>query len=277
MTHEFIKDKWYNNNKVIYQIIKYTLNRELALLSPKWSSKHLALRYLKCHNIQHFKAIREWIGEIRNKSDFNYYYSVARYKNGIYDQSFNHLKRKKINMEWKADALKNTQGYNLFIDIDLSSHNKQEISTGVESVQSIHKELNKYRIRHDIVFSGQGFHIKVNEMQMPKLSPFPDKPNNMYNQCFKIAQYFHDNHTEMVDLVIYDSMRLCKLPFSLALFKELPLVVTPLDDKMLNNFSLDMVTPENILLNYDFKTPKTFNNTCVSIDYMSKFIKDKIN
>lgn len=120
-----------------------------------------------------------------------------------------------------------------------------------------------------------GFHIIIEHKFLPKLPFDPDEDKNIYRFCRAFAKYFFDNVTELVDLKIYDSRRVCKIPYSLALFKDMILVCKPLTEKELLDFNLEIVQPENICLNKDFTEQQTFNKSDVSDNQVRKFIEDK--
>ena len=86
--------KWYFIPKVKFNIIKYTKNRETALISH---DKAITLRMLKIHSVQHIDFHLKSLNWFKNK--WNMYYSLAEYKEGIPNQNFNLAKRD--NSEWK--------------------------------------------------------------------------------------------------------------------------------------------------------------------------------
>ena len=80
------------------------------------------------------------------------------------------------------------------------------------------KLLDTWNVPYSLIFSGCGFHIIIpyEYFKNYKYSFNPKEPNNIYKQFHKIAKYFYDMYSEMVDLGIYDSKRLCKIPYTLS-------------------------------------------------------------
>ncbi len=232
--------KWYFIPKIKFNIIKYTRNRETALITH---NKKITLRMLKIHNVQHVDFHLKALNWFKNR--WNMYYSLAEYRNGIPNQKFNLNKRD--NSEWKKSHYKSMIGFDLLIDIDASDHS--EIEHAKTSALNIGQRLMDYEIPFDIRFSGMGFHLVV------PYSYFADRnysfnvedDNSIYAAYSMIAKSIHDEYSSMVDTNLNDPRRLCKLPYSLAIYENNIYMCCPLSYHELINFELDQFTPKNAL------------------------------
>lgn len=233
--------KWYFIPKVKFNIIKYTKNRESALISTL--NNFITLRMLKIHNVQHIDFHLKAINWYKNK--WNFYYSLAEYENGIPNQKFN--LRKRDNSDWKENHWKEMVAYDFLIDIDASDHS--EINHAQISALNVVERLSRHKIPFSIRFSGCGFHIVI------PYSYFKDKnysflhgsDDSIYPVYKSIAGIFNNEVSEMVDTKIYDHRRLIKVPYSLALYKDDIYVCMPISIEKLKNFNLSDYLPKNAI------------------------------
>jgi hypothetical protein len=139
-------------------------------------------------------------------------------------------------------------GYDFLIDVDAGDF--EDIDGAYQSTREIISFFDFKDIPYEIRFSGKGFHLiiphnyfslfNVNYTIMFNLK----EEKNVYQLYSKIAKKLSDRFSEMIDLKIYDSRRVCKIPFSLALYKERIYVCYPFttieefDDFRLINFEL---------------------------------------
>jgi len=231
--------KWYFLAPVKFEIIKYTKDRESALIT--WD-KQMAIRMLKIHSVQHIDVYLKAWDWYRNK--WNIYSTLARYENGIPNQTLKLYARD--NTEWKQNHFKEMVAYDLLIDIDASNHS--EISMAADSAALVCERFDKYNIPYTLLFSGCGFHVKV------PYSFFSDKKysfdrkstNNIYSVYSAIAKRLNDEYSEMIDINLNDSRRLCKVPYSLAIYKNYIYVCCPIDKKELKHFDISSMLPENV-------------------------------
>ena len=89
---------WYRLASVKFGLIQFLFNREFILLVPYYMNEirqRRSVRNLRCHSVQHLDYILNQMMKIeRKKNIFNFYYSIAKYKNGIPKFSPNLAKRK---------------------------------------------------------------------------------------------------------------------------------------------------------------------------------------
>lgn len=235
---------WYFNPKIKFKIIQYTRNRETALLG--WSrskQRQVPLRMLKIHSVQHIdfhlKAIN-W-----SKVRWNMYYSLAEYKNGIPNQKFNLAARD--HTEWNENHYKEMIGYDYLIDIDATDHFEMEHAK--RSALNVASLLMDHDIPHEIRFSGCGFHIVVPYYYFAPFNRSFEHGNkdSIYYMYSLISRKLNKEMSEMIDIKINDARRLCKLPYSLALYNNKMFVCMPLSMEKLKNFELYDYTPNEVL------------------------------
>jgi len=254
---------WYWKPSVKFELIRTLRNRELALLNPNWlTAEHPELRkqnvrMLRCHSVQHFDFILKSLNVYVMKKTYNFYYTLAKYINGIPYQTMD-LKNRD-NEEWKnTKHFEEMIGYDFLIDIDAREEN--EMNDAYESAGILKKEFDILSVPYELRFSGFGFHFIIPAIYMPKLSFFKNEKNNIYQVCHLIAKRLNKKYSEMIDLKIYDSRRLCKLPYSLALYEDVNYVCTPiLTNREFNDFKIYNYTPKTIKYSIENRGTHIFN------------------
>jgi len=238
---------WYNRSDVKFEQIKYLKNREMAMLIPSWCSEEIkkgSIRMLKCHSVQHFdyitkNGVRMWDKML----PYNFYYSLAKYKNGIPNQTFNFSERD--NTEWSKIHHSVMESYDFLIDIDAVSFD--DIYHAHFSAGNIISYFNLKEVPFEVRFSGKGFHIVIpfRYFHEKGYSFEPKSKDSIYTIYSRIARKLSKKFSEMIDIGIYDSRRVCKLPFSLSLYEKFIYVCYPFrdlnefDDFLLCKFELD--------------------------------------
>ncbi len=233
--------EWYQVSSVKFKIIKYTYRRETMFIGE---SNGKAVRMLRIHNVQHLDT---WLSQFyifEHKRKYNLYYSLARYKDGIPYGSLNLAKRDFE--DWKERHWKEMESYDCLIDIDAG--NSKELNFAFYSAKAIRKLFNKCNVPYHVRFSGMGFHFLMPYKFFKEFNLSFDKEdeNNVYDFHSNIAARLHQNYSEMIDTNIYDSRRVVKIPYSLALYGKDEYVCYPFDsDDEFNGFLLHQMTPLN--------------------------------
>lgn len=211
-----VYEKWYNMKSVQFELIKNLKNRELALLSKHEPNK--STRMLKCHNTRHFDfIINSMLNISRNKTLFSFYRSLGLYENGIPNQSS--TLKNRDNSFWKDHHHEQMIGFDFPLDIDAGD--LSELPFAHESANKILTFFNYLNVPYYLKFSGKGFHFTIPFSYFPKeysFNPYDEEKETIYRLMFKIGKYIHENYSEMVDFGIYDSRRIFKLPYSLAVY-----------------------------------------------------------
>ncbi len=258
-------ENWYNNNRVKYAMMPFLKNRELAFITPSWARQgERNTRTMRCHNIQSQRVLREWIGADRQETFYNYYYSLAEYKEGLPIVSLNMDKRKEQTKEWIEVHHKTMSSYDFMIDIDGIGHDEENFEYTKESARLVKKFLDGINIPYYLRFSGNGFHfiIPYNYMTFQySLNPHSEA-KTIYQFYYLIAKKMYEEFTELIDYKIYDSRRVCKIPFSLALYEDNIYVCTPINSDLdFETFQLYNALPDNVLPNIQNLEPQLFNKS----------------
>ena len=234
---------WYNLEFVKCNIIKYTYNREFALAYPKTSKRKNVVfsRNLRLHNTKHLDFFCKKY-DLYNKR-LNWYYSLAEYKYGLPRRNFNHGDYA-IFEKWKKIHWKYMLGFDFVIDIDRK--HDAPFKYVLISAKMIKDFLDLRNFQYQIRFSGNGFHFLIPYKYFTSFNPDPYSEHSVYKYFYSIALKLHNTKTEMVDLRMYDSRRLIKLPYTLTFYKDVTYVCSPCN---LYDFKLDDYRPENFIKN----------------------------
>ena len=232
--------KWYSLASVKFEMIKHLYNREFSLLVPRFVDnpdiRKRSVRTLKAHNVQGLDFNLKAVNMFSKETPYCFYYSMAKYKNGLPTQILNFVTRD--NSEWTKNHYKEMISYDYLIDIDAPDFNDMQFA--YNSASDIKDLFDKLNVPYELRFSGLGFHFIINYKYLPQdLTLNPHEENNLYQFLSNLTKLIFEECSEMVDKNIYDSRRLCKIPYSLALYKNDAFVCSPfLNDVEFNNFRL---------------------------------------
>lgn len=230
-------ETWYMKRPdVAFEIIKFLYNREFALIVPSWVTDkalhHRSTRTLRAHNVQSFQYLLgaglrmfRGLGQYQEISTpYNFYASLARYQNGIPLQKLNFSERD--NSEWKEKHLGQMTSFDFLIDIDAGEHSDMEYAQ--YSANGIIDYFDREDVPYELRFSGKGFHIIVPfEHFGLNHSVFTDEKNSIFRTYAKIAKCLRKDYSDMIDMGIYDSRRVCKLPYTWALYEDTAYLCVP--------------------------------------------------
>lgn len=223
-----IMKMYYKDYNVMYRLIRSLHNREFALLVPSWRDKlefKRNTRSLKGHNFQSLKFLFDYYKITRGQRIYNLYYSLAKYKDGI--PKFTLTGRD--TQDWTINHWKEIEKFDFVLDIDAGDY--EDMKFAVISMQEIHTFLDLCRCPHEIIFSGNGFHILIDGKEFNFLNknydPYDNK-NNIYSFHRELALKFFNKFSEMIDMKIYDSRRVLKIRYSLAIYKDSVQMCRPL-------------------------------------------------
>ena len=243
--------EWYKTPQVKFRMIQYTYNREAMFIRQDdkiYGGR--TTRMIRIHNVQ---GIDVWFKVLKIHEylrGYNLYYSLAKYKQGIPYSTLELGKRDFGN--WTQEHWKEMTTYDFLLDIDSGNH--KEIDFAVLSAKKIKKLFDKLEVPYHLRFSGRGFHFVIPYEFFPieadglsELHCFnPESDYNIYKIFMRIAMRLHSLYSEMIDTTIYDSRRVTKIPYSLALYGGRNYVCVSFDsDDDFNNFSLNQMTPAN--------------------------------
>ena len=239
--------KWYSLASVKFEMIKHLYNREFALLIPRFVSdpdiRKRSVRTLKAHNVQGLDFNLKATNMFKKETPYCFYYSMAKYNNGLPNQILNFVTRD--NTEWTKTHYKSMISYDYLIDIDAPDFNDMQFA--YESALNIKELFDKLNVPYELRFSGLGFHFIIPYKYLPQdLILNPREENNLYQFLSNLTKLIFKECSEMVDKNIYDSRRLCKIPYSLALYKNDAFVCSPiLNNAEFDNFELEKYNINN--------------------------------
>jgi len=237
-----MREIWYKTPAIKFEMIRHLYKRESSYLIPKWVGEnnvhYKTIRTIKLHNVGHIDATMDaW-----NFFDklYNLYYSIGTYQNGVPHGTLN-LKERDVRW-WVGEHHKYMTGYDFFIDIDSPSHGENDMYHAWVSANSVKDLFDEHDIPYELRFSGCGFHFIIPYEYLVKgmENPFdPSNENSVYVKYAKIARWLFENVSQMVDIGIYDSRRLCKVPHSLSVYEDEIYVCLPINsDAQFDNFKV---------------------------------------
>ena len=212
-------EMYYKKYSVLYELLRQLKNREFSMLSK--IKPEASIRKILITTAQ---SITFWFQNLKATSKlYNMYTSLATYRDGVPFRSGN-LSTGIDNNFWD-DPTSYFTGYDLLIDIDQNSNKTIDLNHGIETTQMIKDELTRLNCPFEMIFSGRGFHFVIpysafaenSEIQKTTFEPY--KENSIYSIYFRINKGLHDTFSEMIDYNLSDSMRIRKMPFSLAVYK----------------------------------------------------------
>ena len=254
-------EQWYNLISVKFEMIKYLYKREFALIVPRFIEdieiKRRSVRTLKVHSVQHLDFNLKCTDMFLKKTPYNFYYSMATFQDGIPNQNLNFAQRD--NTDWNKNCYKEISGYDYLIDIDAPDFNDLQIA--YESAIDLKKLFDKLNVPYELRFSGMGFHFIIPYKYLPQnLTLNPHEKDNLYHFLSKLTKYLYERYSELNDMSIYDSRRVCKMPYSLALYDNDAFVCSPfLSDNEFENFKLYNYRPNKYPFDIKQRGTKIFN------------------
>ena len=259
--HYSLIKQWYNLNSVKFELIKFLYNREFALLVPRLiedkNIRKCSVRTLKVHSVQHLDFNLKCTDMFTKETPYCFYYSLANFKNGLPNQNLNFAKRD--NTEWNKNCYKEIIGYDYLIDIDAPDFD--DLQFAYESAIDLKRIFDKLNVPYELRFSGMGFHFIIPYKYLPQdLTLNPHEKNNLYQFLTTLTSKLYKKYSELIDKSIYDSRRVCKIPYSLALYYNDAFVCSPfLSDEEFKNFKLYNYRPDKYPFSIERRGIKLFN------------------
>ena len=241
---------WYKIPQVKFRMIPYTFNREVMFIKQDDNRGGRTTRMIRIHNVQGFDVWFRVLHIDRFNRGYSLYYSLAKYNSGIPFSTLDLAKRDFG--DWVKDHWKNMVSYDFLLDIDAGNHNEMDFAH--YSARNIKDKFDELNVPYHLRFSGRGFHFVIPYEYFPieaeglaELHCFnPESDYNIYNIFMNIAMQLHSRYSEMIDTTIYDSRRVTKIPYSLALYDGRNYVCTSFnDDEEFENFELKNCRPSS--------------------------------
>lgn len=253
---------WYRRAEVAFKLINYTFNREVCIIMPNYLGdiKFKVTRMMRIHNTHHLKVWLDSMHILDGTREYGLYYSLARYKDGI-PYSTLRLTDRDFS-DWNQNNWKEIVSYDCVIDVDCNNH--KEIDFVYYSAKEIKKLFDKLNVPYYIRFSGMGFHFIIPFQYFKDsgigISFNHSDDDSIYKSFMRIAMGLHNNYSELVDTTIYDSRRVVKMPFSIALYDGKEYLCKPFgSDDDFNGFVLKSMNPSHFLGHVRFMDDKLFN------------------
>lgn len=249
----FWMEKYQNNKAVQFKQIEFLQNREFACLIPSdFSNTYMYgrnVRFLRCHSVQHIEFIlNDLLTAGSQGTIYNLYYSLGSYKNGMYPISWTDMKKRKLLTDrWTKTHYLEMVSYDWLIDFDVKK--PTDNNKAYADADKLHKFLNDIKIPHEIRFSGRGFHIIIPYyiLEPLKASFEPLGDRNIYDFLSDMTKILYKKFSKLIDYDIFDSRRLCKLPFSAVHYETHEAVCVPISsEKDWQNFDYKKCTMDNM-------------------------------
>jgi hypothetical protein len=255
------REIYYRDDRVLFLMIPYMHGRELALISA--SGQFTNARHMKAHNLAFLKSNFNAFDFLHK--DYMVYYSLAMYQDHP-AFSYNPIERKRQQDEWvngvkneagerisKPLMAKYVTGYDLAFDLDAHGKIYKDVrkSPAYRECRVLRDELRAWGVKYRITFSGSGWHLVVpyEQFRFLNLSVVDFdfmKEGNVYEFCARVrTRIVNMLGLGSVDLTIVDAARVFKMPWSLTKYGT---VAVPMaDDKMFDNFDINLTDPRKVL------------------------------
>lgn len=198
MSDEKKLKEYYNNLSNIFRIVNSTTNKETALLNPQG----MIIRGLNIQLPKYFITHKEKYNIEQNK--YNIYHSVTHYKNLPLFSYNKEIRKKQYNIWTNNKTYKqHITNYDFYIDFD--NHEGDNFELVRQECKTISDYFNKKRIKHEIILSGSGLHIKS---ELKKSDQNPEKARELHDY---LKNKFWLTTT---DSSIYRWQALIKVPYS---------------------------------------------------------------
>ena len=224
-----LKNKYYSNIPVLYEMIKHMQGREVTFMS-----KNKVIRCIKAHAFSYL--IKNMDAFSFKTEPYNIYGSLAKLY-GMPMFSFDLPKRKEQQREFNLKFDDFIVGYDLAFDFD--AHECQ-IQKAYHDCNTLKESFDKYGVPYYLKFSGSGFHMEISSRFLPRnMLPNFDGYARIVNRVKEIY------NLDTMDMFLSDKRRIWKIPYSFDV--KTGNIALPLNDKQFSEFNLEMVKPDNVL------------------------------
>lgn len=264
---------YYNNEAVLYEIVKQLQGREVTLMGfSRDGFKEYIFRCIKAHNLDYLKQ------NFNGFNFFNRYYNIYKsvtLLNNMPQFSFNMVQRMEQQRKFNEEFMNYVYGIDFFIDFDGDKVTKDNLYNNKDSWDALWREVQivkhlfdthgvPYTIKNS---SDNGFHIEIADKYIS--GTLQEKLQFNMKLIRDIKQLFA---LETPDVNIYNFRRIWKLPYTIDIRSGA--VALPLGD---NDFNLlkggdkGMLTPEAVV---DVRITNIRNRGLLEREFnYNKFIK----
>lgn len=233
---------WYKRPEVQWKILPYCYNREFALMERNKGGSVLT-RNWRVNTLRNFQyqiecQIEYWYKKDGRPRFNNLYYSMGMYLNGVPMTSPHGEERRDFKEFWVMNHYKTMISYDMLIDVDSDSFDNVPIA--LTTAKNIKHLLDLCGVEYRQRFSGRGFHFVVPYLSFPpSLSMNPNIEGNLYQYMTDILKYMHDTISVMIDWRIADPRRICKIPYSIAVYPDDNIMTIAQPVRYLESFRID--------------------------------------
>jgi len=264
--------QWYENEEVIFEIVKQLYNKEVAFLGETKARCIVSPnKYTFDTNMKrfHIGKKRANIYKTMSRFDFKGFFKDFNFERPCFSYSYN-IRRNQMDIFNEKSNLYVT---NFDLGMDFDAHrNEDDTEKEIEDAFKLAYDecgqvkalLDKHKVRYCIKSSGSGFHIDVDEEDLPEkiriLNSIEGKLELIKEMMKQLYQLLG---LETLDIGIddqdddknwgffYDHRRLWKVAYSYDI--KTGNIALPLTDEQFNNFSYDILKPEYIKDNINIR------------------------
>lgn len=179
--------------------------------------------------------------------------------------------RQKFKESWASEHYKTMVSYDMLIDIDSDSF--ENLPIALLTARNVKRLLDYCGVEYRQRFSGRGFHFVVPYLAFPSsLSMNPNVEGNLYQYMTKILAYLNERVSVMVDWRIADARRICKVPYSIAVYPDDEVMTIAQPVRYLDSFSLNKVLVRSQESELNLRVKEFIFNLNGKIDKLSNLV-----
>ena len=255
-------NEWYGNEEVVFEIVKQLYNKEVAFLGEtKARCIVTPNKYTFDTNFKRFHIGKKLANIYKTMSRFNFKQFFEDFKFDRPCFSFNYQLRKEQMKLFNEKSNLYAKEFDLGMDFDAHEGNFEE---AYKECKEVKEYLDEYKVRYSLKSSGSGFHIDVDDEDLPeKIRTLNSIEGKLVLIQSMMKQMYHLLGLKTLDIGIdnsnddknwgffYDHRRLWKVAYSWDI--KTGNIALPLTDEQFNNFSYDIVKPQYIKENINIR------------------------
>lgn len=261
----------YYIDRVLFEMIKCSRGRELAMLNNKGAIRHIkahAIHYLK----ENFKAFNFYgnprnlyysLAHLEGMPMFSFVPPIRQKQQAVFNQNFQQYFRgidlgmdfdeKCKHCEGRAKCIKHDKMTSVSICKVCPDYetNFPRVYRDVELTKSL---FDEWGLPYQLKCSGSGFHINIEWKYIKDCMEIAERIKRLRSssevEVIALSKWFvyelaEINNCPTLDTSVTDIRRIWKLGYSIDI--KTGNVALPLTDEQFENFNFDMVRPENVI------------------------------
>jgi len=254
--------EWYENEEVVFEIVKQLFNKEVAFLGETKARCIVAPnKYTFDTNFKRFHIGKKLANIYKTMSRFNFkeFFKDFNFERPCFSFSYKVRKEQMILFNEKSELY--AKEFDLGMDFDAHDGNSELAKSECGIVKEL---LDEFKVRYSVKSSGSGFHIDIEHEDLPenikvlnsiegKLILIREIMKQLYQLLgLQTLDIGIDNSEDDKNWgFFYDHRRLWKVAYSWDI--KTGNIALPLTDEQFNNFSYDMLKPEYIKDNINIR------------------------